>query len=224
MESETVYGEMRRWRVLIVTSRDVRMVGLRTMFEQEPLVRSVTEVAPRGAVAAVVGTRPDAVAVCGDAERRAIVEVASEIRAVSPSLTMLVFADAVDYMLEIALGRLQVASFVLWDDVNAVSLHWLLGGTLEAGLRVVSAEAVEEVVLPAERRRLARDTGLRLTDIERSVLTGLLRGHIDAQQAADLGYAERTVRRIIVGLEVKFEVATRAELIATATELGFRGE
>lgn len=75
--------------------------------------------------------------------------------------------------------------------------------------------------MPAERRRHARDAALRLTDIERSVLIGLVRGFTEQHIAADLGRTERTVRRIITRLEVKFRASNRAELAAKATQHGF---
>lgn len=222
MVSETISVGERRYGVLMVTSRDVRMVGLRTMFEQEALVRVVGETGPDDLVAALIRMRPDAVVVCGDASEDVVLQVAETSHDVSRDLSILVFIDAVDYGLEIALGRLQVASFVLWQDVNPVSLHWLLGGTLEAGLRVVSPKAVEEVGVPPERRRRARDETVRLTDRERLFLRRLVRGLSDEDLAREIDRAPRTVRRLVSDLEGKLGVSSRAELIARAGELGFR--
>lgn len=210
-----------RHRLLLVASRDVRMIGLRAMLEQEPLVRLISEIAPEDVVAAITRLKPEAVVVCGDANEEFILRVAEGVHDAFPDTTLLVFADAVDYTFEMALGRLRVGSFALWRDVTPVSLHWLLGGTLEGGWRVVSPEAVEEIVVPVDRRRHPRDGEIRLTDIERIVLHGLVRGRSERQIAVEIGRTDRTVRRILTGLETKFEVANRAELAAKATQQGF---
>lgn len=219
LDSESQAAD-RRYRVLIVTSQDIRMIGLRSLLERDRLVRVVGEVSAHNVVTTIGMLRPDAVAISGDGDVEALFQVAQYVREYSTTMALLVFADAVDFALETALWRLQIARFVVWHDVNPVSLHWLLGGVFKGGWHVMSTEAVEEVVLPADRRRHARDEGLRITDVERIVLRGLAGGLTERQVAAEIRRTERTVRRILTGLEVKFAASCRAELAAKAARLG----
>lgn len=52
----------------------------------------------------------------------------------------------------------------------------------------------------------------RLTDNERVVLRALREGLIDREIARQEGMSERTVERVVAGLEVKFDARTRYQL------------
>lgn len=73
------------------------------------------------------------------------------------------------------LTRLGVRGFLLWKNVNAMSLCCILGTVLEARPCVVSRRAADEIAFHARRARL-REPDLVFSYRERVVLTGAWHG------------------------------------------------
>ncbi len=67
----------------------------------------------------------------------------------------------------------------------------------------------------------ARDESL--TPREREVLTGVVAGRLNKQIAADLGTAERTIKAHRAQVMEKMQVASVAELVQAADQLGAAG-
>ena len=74
------------------------------------------------------------------------------------------------------------------------------------------------------RRRELRARFDELTPREREVLNHVLRGQLNKQIAADLGVAERSVKRHRTSLMGKLEVQSVAQLAQLAAEVGWRGD
>ena len=74
------------------------------------------------------------------------------------------------------------------------------------------------------RRRELRARFDKLTPREREVLSHVLRGQLNKQIAADLGVAERSVKRHRTSLMGKLEVESVAQLAQLAAEAGMGGE
>lgn len=145
------------------------------------------------------------------------------LRRLSPQARILVFAERADYALEMELARLRVSGFVLWENVNALSLHWTLGLVLEAGLRVVSPLAVDEIAFH-ERRVHARAEELKFSDRERAIMRGLAHGLSERRVAEEEGVGLRTVQRSVEKLLERLEARNLYDLRLKARELGFGPE
>jgi len=87
--------------------------------------------------------------------------------------------------------------------------------------------ALERDARNREKRKRQRELHARfdqLTPREREVLTHVLTGQLNKQIAADLGIAERSVKRHRTSLMAKLQVQSVAQLAPLAVEAGFTGQ
>ncbi len=103
---------------------------------------------------------------------------------------------------------------MLWNEVDAFRLHWLLGTVLECGLHVGSQAMVREIACQ----------GPQLTPLQQQVLTGLIHGLTRQGIVQAYALSESTVSRVIRRLEEIFEARNTMELVAKAARSGFWGE
>lgn len=211
------------YRVLLVSSPDIRWEGLRRLVEREPLVQIVGDVASREILTAVARLQPDGVLIGAELGVDTVLSSTRIIREHRPGTRLMVFGHQADFELEMNLARLGVSSYVLWDNVNAVSLGWALGTVLEAGLHVVSPRAVEEVAFH-ERRAQPREEGLVFSDRERVVLAGLAEGLSERRIAENQQIGPRTVERTVARLIEKLQARDLHDLRRRAHDLGFGAE
>lgn len=158
-------GQRRPHTVLLVAGHDVRCEGLHSMLRQEPLVTLTAVVSPSQVERMVRHTRPAVVLVAAELGRETMTALAEAVEQ-QPEVRLIVFGDRVDRDLELALARINAGGYVLWNEVDAIRLHWLLGTVLECGLHVGSQAMVREIACQ----------GPQLTPLQRQVLTGLIHG------------------------------------------------
>jgi FixJ family two-component response regulator len=136
--------------------------------------------------------------------------------------------------LQEALARLEVPLpivFLTGHGDIPMSVHAMKAGAVDFLTKPVSREAL----LAAVRVALARDAetraareGLRtlraryesLTPREREVFAGIVSGRLNKQIAAELGTAERTIKAHRAHVMEKMDVASVAELVRIAGQLG----
>jgi FixJ family two-component response regulator len=98
-----------------------------------------------------------------------------------------------------------------------VSREVLLGAVRSAIARDAETRAAREVL------RVLRARYESLTPREREVFTGVVAGRLNKQIAADLGTAERTIKAHRAQVMEKMQVASVAELVQAADQLGAAG-
>jgi DNA-binding NarL/FixJ family response regulator len=218
MDTSAETGQ-RAHTLLLLTSPDIRWEGLQRLVEREPLVHIVGDVAPHEILIAMARLQPDGVLIGAELGVDTVLSSARIIRDHRPGTRLLVFGDQADYELEMELARLGASSYLLWENVNIVSLSWTLGAVLEAGLHVVSPRAVEEIAFH-ERRAYPREEGLVFSDRERVVLAGLAAGLSERRIAEGQQLGPRTVERTVARLIEKLQARDLHELRRRAHDLG----
>ncbi len=185
----------------MISSRHIGSAGLHAILRNEQQATVVAHVSDApAAVEAVQRLQPDVVFVPSDVAGMSVVELAKALRQLHLGCKVGVFSQAVDHDLELALGREEVDSYILWNQVDAEMLAICLRA-YRKNLRVICVEAADELFAGPEKRRHLRDSGLQFDDRERAVMTGVARG-LTAKQIADReGLGQRTVERIRAHLE-----------------------
>ncbi len=209
------------YRVLLISSRHIGSAGLYTLLRNEQQVKVVAHVSDAaGAVEAVGRLKPDAVLVPSDVAGMSVVELAHALRQLHLGCKVGVFSQAVDLFLELALVQEEIDSYILWNQVDAELLAICLRA-YRKNLRVICAEAADELFAGPEKRRRLRDAGLQFDARERAVMTGVAKGLTAKQIAHREGLTQRTVERIRVQLEHALGAANLQDLRRKAQELGF---
>ncbi len=166
--------------------------------------------------------KPDAVLIPSDVAGMSVVELAHALRQLHSGCKVGVFSQAVDHDLELTLGREEVDSYLLWNQVDAELLD-LCFHAYRKNLRVICVEAADELFAGPEQRRRLRDAGLRFDARERAVLNGVARGLTVKQIAHREGLAQRTVERIRTYLKHELGATDFQDLRRIAQDLGFSG-
>jgi len=210
-----------KYRVLMIGSRHIRSAGLYAMLRNDQQVDVVAHVSDApAAVEAVERLKPEIVFVPSDVTEMSVVELAHALHQTGLGCKVGVFSQALDHDLELALGREEVDSCILWNQVDAELLAICLRA-YRKNLRVICVEAADELFTGPEQRRRLRDAGLQFTDRERAALTGVARGLTAKQIAHRAGLAPRTVERIRSELEHALGATNLQDLRRKAQDLGF---
>jgi two-component system nitrate/nitrite response regulator NarL len=209
-------------RVLLISSDHFGWAGLRATLHARCDVRVVGEV-----------FRPDRMAIASHAENADIVLMAAEL--VNPAII-----DALDlvhrhrptckfvFMGElpkpsdlVALARAGVAGCVHWQDSSDESVQQILALIRACDVVVLSRVAIVRMFEEVGARATRQGGHLTLSDQERAVLSRLAAG----MSREDLAHLEhmsvRTVKRVIAGLQSKFEAPTTFVLAMLAARLGY---
>ncbi len=179
-----------KYRVLTISSRHIGSAGLYAMLLNEQQVDVVARVsgAP-GAIEAVEKLEPEVVFVPSDVDEMSVVELAKALHQMPVHCKVGVFSQAVDHDLELALGREEVDSYILWDDVDAEILDICLRA-YRKNLRVTCVKAANELFAGPERRQRLRESGIRFDARE----LGLINARLGPASAQD-GHTIPTVEQ-----------------------------
>jgi len=209
------------YRVLLIGSRHIGSAGLYALLLHDRQVKVVAHVSDApAAIEAAERLKPDAVLVPSDVAGMAVVEFAHALRQLHSGCKVGVFSQVVDHELELALGREEVDSYILWNQVDAELLAICLRA-YRKNLRVICAEAADELFAGPDQRRRLRDAGLQFDARERAIMTGVARGLTAKQIAHREGLTQRTVERIRVQLEHALGATNLQDLRRKAQDLGF---
>lgn len=210
-----------KYRVLLISSRHIGSAGLYALLLHDQQVKVVAHLSDApAAVQAVERLKPDAVMVPSDVAGMSVVELAHALRQLHSGCKVGVFSQEVDHDLELALGREEVDSYILWHQVDAEILAICLRA-YRKNLRVICVEAADELFAGPEKRRRRRDAGLQFDARERAVMTGVARGLTAKQIAHREGLTQRTVERIRAHLEHALGATNLQDLRRKAQDLGF---
>jgi len=210
-----------KYRILTISSRHIGSAGLYALLLNEQQVEVVARVSDApSAIEAVEKLKPEVVFVPSDVAQMSVVELATALHQMRVDCKVGVFSQAVDHDLELALGREEVDSYILWDQVDAEILDICLRA-YRKNLRVTCVKAADELFAGPERRQRLRESGIRFDARELGVMNGVAQG-LTAQQIADREcVGKRTVERISAHLERALAVSSLQELRRKAQELGF---
>jgi FixJ family two-component response regulator len=128
-------------------------------------------------------------------------------------------------------GTLLPVVFLTGHGDISMSVRAMKSGAVDFLTKPVSREPLLAAVRAALRRdaetraagkrvRALRDRYEKLTPREREVFAGIVAGKLNKQIAADLGTAERTIKAHRAQVMEKMAVASVAELVHLADELG----
>jgi DNA-binding NarL/FixJ family response regulator len=204
-----------RYGALLVFSSPLEQERVRGMLEWSDVAVVMGTAYPEGAVEALRTLSPDLVVAGGEAGHTVLVDVA---RDASPRVQLLVVSACADKRLETDLLRLHATSFLLWQELTPMSLHWAIGSMLVAQLHIESegiaqARARQEILPP--------DDGPLFTQRERVVLVGLAEGLSERVIAEREGLGLRTVERTAARLADRLRAADLHELRFKARSIGF---
>jgi DNA-binding NarL/FixJ family response regulator len=210
-------GEKPRRTVLLVYSEHLSSSGLRTVLRELEDVRLVGETYDTQTAVTVARSRQPSGVVAGlDIGKLAIIDLAQQLKAASPSSRLMVFAEKVDRETLHAPRGMNAYSYVLWEEATPRTVRHVLDTVLDAGLCVASPRVVEELLSPPPT---AREPSV--TDRERAVLRGLAKGLSAREIAEATGLGLRTVERMIPDLEERFGVDSLYELRLHAHDFGY---
>lgn len=162
-------------RIYLVTSHQLVFRGLHTIVRAMPGIEVVGETRdPDEAVRCMRTLTPDGILIASDGLGPSLLELVTHLRLSCPKSCLLIFGDQPNYDVEIELAALGVDGFLLWEDVSPEAITASLYGVLIAGVRVMSARAVDEIVAGSRRR----DRALIFTEQQRLVLRGLAAGGV----------------------------------------------
>lgn len=209
------------YRVLLVASTGVRSRGLRAMIQDEDLVRLAAEVSlMEAALDAPINLKPDAVLLAAECPAGSLRNHAAQARENWPDAGLLIFMDGLDITQDLIadLERMEVASCVLWDNIDPSRLHWLLGCTLAAGFRAFDPILVDGLATGSSGSGCCAQS---VTDHERAILVQLAQGHRDLEIARVLGYHRDVVKHRVESLMRRLGLETRVQLGIWMQQEGF---
>ncbi len=207
-----------RWTIIHIAARRIAVMGVRTALDSWPRGEVVAEV-PRGldALHAVRRHQPCLVVISADGVPKEMLVFLQQIRKQSANSRIVLLTDDDRHDTLLAVRKIPVEGFLLWQDMTADGLLAALESTAQ-GMYVGSRRPVEELVAPEKRRRRA---GLsEPSSYEEEVLLGLDRGLTGARLAALVSLSPRTVQRVTASLQQKLGVSSPFQLGERAHELG----
>ncbi|HZN19040.1 MAG TPA: response regulator transcription factor [Micromonosporaceae bacterium] len=210
-------------RVLIVDDHPIVRRGLRTMLEGEPWVAEVVEAATvQEAVEKAVSCQVDVVAMDVAFPDGDGIEATRQIRRLWPraKVLMVTLHDDEDRVVQ-ALNA-GARGYVLKEtepDLLIDALRTVAGGGVVLGPRI-GPEVL--TTLQQQPTRLPPPFD-KLTDGERKLLAGLVRGESNARIARNLGVAEKTVRNRLSVVFTKLGVSDRVQAALLARDHGITG-
>ncbi|AEW92679.1 two component transcriptional regulator, LuxR family protein [Streptantibioticus cattleyicolor NRRL 8057 = DSM 46488] len=208
-------------KVVIVDDHPLFRSGLRAALESTPDIRVVAEAETAGAVAdAVARHGPDVVVMDLTLPDASGIEVTRRLVAADPGLPVLMLTMSDDDGSLLAALQAGARGYL----VKGAGREEVLSAvrTVAAGGAVFGKGTAERIaaLLAGERRRSAERLFPALTARESEVLDLVARGYDNRRIARELVVAEKTVRNHVTRIFEKLHVATRAEAVALARDVG----
>ena len=164
--------------------------------------------------------RPNVVLCAARVEGASAVPLLAELRAALPEATLVVFAGRSRPEDLAALGRLPVAGYVLWADVDDPAFLYALIAVLGGAFFVGSREPTVALMAARQGARTAAAEAAPLSEREREVLALLADGASDKEMAARPNVSRTTVGTYVARLTTKLEAKNRTQLAAIAVRQG----
>ena len=208
-------------KVVIVDDHPLFRSGLRAALESTPDIRVVAEAETAGAVAdAVARHGPDVVVMDLTLPDASGIEVTRRLVAADPGLPVLMLTMSDDDGSLLAALQAGARGYLVQGAGREEVLSAVR--TVAAGGAVFGKGTAERIaaLLAGERRRSAERLFPALTARESEVLDLVARGYDNRRIARELVVAEKTVRNHVTRIFEKLHVATRAEAVALARDVG----
>ena len=199
---------MNKIKILIADDHSLFRMGLSSLIASQPDLESVGE-ADNGqsAVEQVRKLKPDVVIMdlmmpdlTGAEATKLIHDEFPEVKVV----ILTTFGTSAEMSQAIANG----AVGALMKDTKTIEL-----------LKAIRAVAANETVISPRLRQMAKDdvSALKLTDHQREILSGVVRGLRNSDIARELGVSEITVKKALQTIFAKIGASSRTEAAAIAT-------
>ncbi|MGF1427157.1 response regulator [Kitasatospora sp. LaBMicrA B282] len=208
-------------RVLLVDDHPLFRAGLRAALESEPGVTVVGEAEAAGPVPdAVEQHRPDVVVMDLSLPDASGLDATRKLAALHPGLPVLMLTMAADDGSLLAALQAGARGYLVKGAGREEVLHAVR--TVAAGGAVFGADIAARIttLLAGSRLREAGQLFPSLTSREAEVLDLVARGLDNHRIARELVVAEKTVRNHVTHIFEKLNVATRAEAVARARDMG----
>jgi DNA-binding NarL/FixJ family response regulator len=208
-------------RVLLVDDHPLFRAGLRAALESDPGVLVVGEAETAGQVPeAVKADEPDVVVMDISLPDSSGLDVTRRLAELAPQLPVLMLTMADDDGSLLAALQAGARGYLVKGAGREEVLHAVR--TVAAGGAVFGADIAARITTLLSGSRL-RDAGQlfpSLTAREAEVLDLVARGYDNHRIARELFLAEKTVRNHVTHIFEKLNVATRAEAVARARDMG----
>lgn len=199
-----------RCRVVIVDDHGIVRAGLRTVLGDSPRLEVVGEAENAAVAIQVCGElRPDVVLLDMRLPDRSGVEVCLELKRTMPGIRVLFltsYGDDANVMAGLAAGADgYLLKTITGCDIADAVLKVAAGGAVLDPL--VTRQLVGAVQAPVRREPALHI----LSERERAILDGVVRGLLNKEIAAEGGVSEKTIRNQLTQIYEKLGVKTRAE-------------
>ncbi|TWF90147.1 LuxR family two component transcriptional regulator [Kitasatospora viridis] len=208
-------------RVLLVDDHPLFRAGLRAALESDPGVVVVGEAETAGEVPeAVKANGPDVVVMDISLPDASGLEATRRLAELTPQLPVLMLTMAADDGSLLAALQAGARGYLVKGAGREEVLHAVR--TVAAGGAVFGADIAARIttLLSGSRMRDAGQLFPTLTAREAEVLDLVARGYDNHRIARELFLAEKTVRNHVTHIFEKLDVATRAEAVARARDMG----
>jgi len=165
--------------------------------------------------------RSEAILLPDDMRDAPTVAIATRLREADPGGKMVVVGEEPHHDFLVGLAQAGVDAYLPWRNATELGVFYCLMAVLQAGLKVGTERALEELVVVPERRRRQYIESLHLSDLELSVLEGLAAGLTYHEIAEHAHTSVATVGRTAGELKEKLGASTHHALVALAIDLGF---
>ena len=206
---------------VLIGSNDLLWASLRVALQSMPETRVLADLGDaRLAVPRVRALRPDGLLMESAPGGAPAAPLVREIRAVSPTTKILLFATTVVREELLALAGVGVDGYLLWRDIDFASLQHYLGAVLDGNVVLASRSMPAGALSTGEVHLQLGEAPLTLSEREQAVLRGLADGRTQKEIAAADHLSVRTVKRIVATLEQKLDAHSPFALGARACALG----
>lgn len=212
---------MPTYTVLLIPGTEVGWMDVRALLHAMPDVRVVGETAEAAdAVALTHDEQPRMILSATTIANVSALSLLTALRQQAPTSRLLLFAPRFTVSELAAYADLGTAGFVVWGDLTCAALRDCLTVVLEADVHVSSQSAVDAFMETVRDPTRLRAAHVRLTEREQVVLRRLAEGRTHKQITDAEGMSERTVKRIMVSLQVKLDAPSQFVLGKRAAQLG----
>ena len=195
---------------LLIRSDYIGWTGLRTALQESRIAQVSEEVADADeAVVAASDLHPDVIFVASSLQGVSAAPLVVRLHSRSPLAKVVMLGEESSHRdFTLLLGKVGLDGYLYWPDITSKVVQHCVETILVAGLNVFSPSVMQAFANVTERPNFVGRKAVAVNEREQAVLLKMAKGIPRADIARMEHLSERTVKRIIAGLEAKFEAET----------------